>query len=42
MEALSSRGFITLVPYKNQDRLRVFQMNSIADPYRLIQGPWSV
>ncbi len=41
MEALSARGFITLVPYKNQDRLRVFQMNSIADPYCLIRGPWS-
>ncbi|MCW5964197.1 MAG: type VI secretion system contractile sheath large subunit [Bryobacterales bacterium] len=41
MEALAGRGFITLVPYKNQDRLRVFQMNSIAAPYSLIRGPWS-
>lgn len=41
MEALAGRGFITLVPYKNQDRLRVFQMNSIADPYSLIRGPWA-
>lgn len=41
MEALAERGFITLVPYKDQDRLRVFQMNSIAEPYSLIRGPWS-
>jgi type VI secretion system protein ImpC len=41
MEALSDRGFVTLVPYKDQDRLRVFQMNSIAHPHSLIKGPWS-
>ena len=41
MEALAGRGFITLVPYKDQDRLRVFQMNSIAESHNLIRGPWS-
>lgn len=41
MEALSARGIITVVPYKDQDRVRVFQMCSIADPYKAIRGPWN-
>jgi len=41
MEALSARGLITVVPYKDQDRVRVFQMCSIAEPYKAIRGPWS-
>lgn len=41
MEALGNRGFITVVPYKDQDRVRVFQMCSIADPYKAIRGPWN-
>ncbi len=40
VEALADRGFIVVVPYKDQDRVRVFQMNSIADPYSLIRGAW--
>lgn len=41
VEALANRGFIVVVPYKDQDRVRIFQMNSIAEPYSLIRGGWS-
>jgi len=41
MEALGGRGFITMVPFKDQDRVRVFRMCSIAEPYSLLRGPWS-
>lgn len=40
VEALAERGMIVVVPYKDQDRVRVFQMNSIAEPYSLIRGAW--
>ena len=40
VESLAERGFIVVVPYKDQDRVRVFQMNSIAEPYSLIRGAW--
>ena len=40
VESLAERGFIVVVPYKDQDRVRVFQMNSISEPYSLIRGPW--
>jgi type VI secretion system ImpC/EvpB family protein/type VI secretion system ImpB/VipA family protein len=41
VESLAERGLIVVVPYKDQDRIRVFQMNSIAEPYSLIRGGWS-
>lgn len=41
VEALAERGFIVVVPYKDQDRVRIFQMNSIAEQYSLIRGSWN-
>ncbi|MDZ7640266.1 MAG: type VI secretion system contractile sheath large subunit [Bryobacterales bacterium] len=40
VEELAERGMIVVVPYKDQDRVRIFQMNSIAEPYSLIRGAW--